>query len=133
MREEGDNDVPVAGEVYTWMEEGIMESPCDVDIRASEVLANYHRFGGRVRYIGGDENVADPVDTVGIPLLSRHLAPGVVGDSCLSVLPHRDLVWEDFSNFLRGTCARRRRWRIRTRRFMGNSRSSFSVRRNKGK
>ena len=70
MREDGETGMSVMDEVGTPMEEGIMESLCDIVIRTRGLLADYIRFTGRVRYIGGDETVRDPVGTVGSPSVS---------------------------------------------------------------
>ena len=95
MREQGEGGVPLTGMVDSSMEEGIMELPCDVAIPASGALAHYHRFTGRVRYIGANETVEDPVGAVGAPSLSWRLASGVVDENCWSLFPHRGLVRED--------------------------------------
>ena len=76
-------------EVGTPMEEGIMEFLCDVSIRTSWLLADYIRFTRRVRYIGGDETVEDPMGTVGTPSLSWILALCVVDESFWSVFRRR--------------------------------------------
>ena len=55
MREDGENGMSVIDEVGTPMEEGIMESLCDVSIRTGRLLADYIRFTGRVLYIGGGD------------------------------------------------------------------------------
>ena len=106
MREDGENGMSVIDEVGPPMEEGIVESLCDVVIRTSGLLANYLRFTGRLRYIRGDETVEDPVGTVGSPSVSWRLALGLVDESRRSVFPRRILVWDQFANFLDGTCGR---------------------------
>ena len=94
MREDGENGTSVICEADTPMEEGIMESLCDVAIRTNGLLANYLRFTGRVRYVGGDESAEDPVGTVGSPSISWRLTQDVVDESRWSVFPRRSLVWE---------------------------------------
>ena len=54
MREDGEKGMSVVEEVGTLMEEGVMESMCYVAIRTSGLLADYIRFTGRVRNIGGE-------------------------------------------------------------------------------
>ena len=83
-----------------------MEPLCDVAIRTSGLLADYIRVTHRVRYIGGDETVEDPVGTVGIPSVSCRLAPDLVDESRWSVFPRRVLVWEDICHLTR--------WDVRT-------------------
>ena len=56
----GMNGLSVIDEVGTPMEEGIMESLCDVAIRTSGLLADYIRFTGLVGYVGEDEAVEEP-------------------------------------------------------------------------
>ena len=104
VREDGENGMSVDEDVGTPMEEGIMESLCDVAIRMSGLLADYIRFMGR--YIGGDETVGDPVGTFGSPSVSRRLAPDLVYESRRSVFPRRGLVWEDVCHLPR--------WDVRT-------------------
>ena len=65
MREDGENGVPVTGEIETPVEHGILESLCDVSIHANGLLAHYRRFFGPLRYIVGNETVEDPMGTVG--------------------------------------------------------------------
>ena len=81
MREDGENGMSVFGKVGNLMEEGILETLCDVSIRTNGFLANYLRFTGRVRYVGGNESAEDPVGTVGSPKVSWRLAQVVVDES----------------------------------------------------
>ena len=101
MREDAENGMSVIEEICNPIEEGIMESMCDVAIRTSGLLADYIRFTGRVWYIGGDKTVADPIDTAGSPSVSWRLVPGLVDESRWSVFPRPGLVWEDICHFPR--------------------------------
>ena len=94
MREDGEKGTWGICEVDTPMEEGIMESVCDVANRTKGLLAKYLRFMGRVRYIGGEESAEDPVGTVGSPSVSWRLTQDVVDESRWSVFPRRSLMWE---------------------------------------
>ena len=106
VREDGENGMSVVDEVGAPMEEGIMESLCDVAVRTSGLLADYIRFTGRVRYIGGDETVGDPVGAVGSRSVSWRLAPDLVDESRWSVFPRRGLLFEEVFHLPR--------WDVRT-------------------
>ena len=94
MRDDGENGMSVVREVGTPMEEGIMESLCDVAIRTNGLLANYLRFSGRVRDVRGRESAEDPLGTVLCPPVPWRLAPGLVDENRWSVFPRRSLVLE---------------------------------------
>ena len=85
----------------TSMEDGVMESLCDVAIQGHGLLADYLRFTGRVRCSASERAVVDPVGTVGTALETWRLVPGVVDESRRDVFPRREHLWEDVCRLLR--------------------------------
>ena len=83
------------GEADTSMEDGVMESPCDVAMQGSGLLANYLRFTGRIRCTTSEGAVEELVGTVGTASETWRLAPGVVDESRWAVFSLRELLWED--------------------------------------
>ena len=65
-------------------------------VKGHGALVGYKRFTGRVRYNDGDEAPEEPISTVGSPLKSWRLSPGVVGESRWAFFSRRGIVWEDF-------------------------------------
>ena len=85
----------------THVEDGIMKSLYDVAVKGDGALVGYKRFTGRVRYNDGDEAPEEPIGTVGSPLKSWRLSPGVVDESRWAVFSRRGIVWEDLSQLPR--------------------------------
>ena len=76
------------GEADTSMEDGVMESLCDVTIQGQGFLADYLRFTGRIRCTTSEWAVEEPVGTVGTALETQRLVLGVVDESRWAVFPH---------------------------------------------
>ena len=96
MQQRVAHQVAAAGEADTSMEEGFMESSCDVAIQGCGMLADYLQFTGRIRCTASEGAVADPVGIVGTALETWRLAPGVVDESRWAVFRRRELLRQDF-------------------------------------
>ena len=83
------------GEADTSMDDGVMESLCDVSIQGHGFLADYLRFTGRIRCTISEGAVEEPVGTVGTALETWRLASGAVDESRWAVFPRRELLWDD--------------------------------------
>ena len=65
MQPEVAHQVEATGDADTSMEDGVMESLCDVGIQRRGLLADYIRFTGRIRGTASEGAVENPVGTVG--------------------------------------------------------------------
>ena len=95
MQPEVARQVAATAEADILMEDGVMESLCDVAIQARGCLADYLLFTGRNRWTASEGAVEDPVGTVGTALETLRLAPGMVDESRWPMFPRLELLWED--------------------------------------
>lgn len=99
-----------AGVVGMSLEDGVIDSLCDVAIREVDgFVADYFRYFGRFRYLGGEGAIEEATGTVGSPSIAWRLAEGSIDEGRWSVFPRRGSYGRTCVNFPVGTCGRRHR------------------------